>query len=71
MHLGIEECPVPFFVTVTLTSDLISRICIESGAYHPYTVKYESQIWCMDASYDGYMSCTILGQCDLDRLPSF
>ena len=26
----------PFQVTVTLTSDLVSRIFIESGAYHLY-----------------------------------
>ena len=36
MHLGMEECLVPFRVTVTLTSDLVSRIFIESGAYHLY-----------------------------------
>ena len=36
MHLGMEECPVTFRVTVTLTSDLVFRICIESYAYHPF-----------------------------------
>ena len=64
MHLGMERCPVPFLGH--LTSDLISRICIESGAYHSYSLKYESQIWCMGASLDGYMSCAILGHCDFD-----
>ena len=39
MHLGMEECPVPFSVTVTLTSDLVARICIASGADHIYFLK--------------------------------
>ena len=30
MHLGMADCPVPFGVTVILTSDLVSRICITS-----------------------------------------
>ena len=36
MHLGMVECHVPFtghfLVTVTLTSDLVSRMGTESGA---------------------------------------
>ena len=30
MHLGMADCPVPFRVTVILTSDLASRIGITS-----------------------------------------
>ena len=30
MHLGMADCPVPFGVTVILTSDLVSRIGITS-----------------------------------------
>ena len=32
MHLEMADCRVPFLVTVTLTSDLVSRISIKSGA---------------------------------------
>ena len=39
MHLGIVDCPVPFPVTVTLTSDLVSRICIKSGAKLLYSLR--------------------------------
>ena len=30
MHLGMADCPVPFGVTMNLTSDLVSRIGITS-----------------------------------------
>ena len=60
MHLGMKECP-DFRVTVTLTSYLVSRICLESSAYHSYFLKYESQTWCIHASLDGYISCIIFG----------
>ena len=30
MHFGMAECPVQFLVTVTMTSDLVSRIGITS-----------------------------------------
>ena len=33
MHIRMAECPVLFLDHVTLTSDLVSRIGIESGAY--------------------------------------
>ena len=59
MHLGMEECPVSFWVTVTLTSDLVSRIGIEAGAYLLYSLRKKSQSWCIDASLDGDMSCPI------------
>ena len=49
-----------FWVTVTLTYDLVSRISV-SGAYLLYYLRLESQIWCMDASLVGDMSRTICG----------
>ena len=33
MHLEIRKCHVHNWVTVTLTSDLVSRNGIDSGAY--------------------------------------
>ena len=44
------------WVTVTLTSDLV---IIVSGAYLFYYLRKESQIWCVNASWDGGVSCTI------------
>ena len=46
-------------VTVTLTSDLVFRI-IMSRAYLLYYLRYESQIWCVDASWDDKVSLTII-----------
>ena len=57
---GWRSVPSHFWVTVALTSDLISKLGIKSGAYLLYSLRQESQIWCMDASLDGGMSCTIL-----------
>ena len=37
-------------MTLNLTSDLVSRNCIESGAYLQYSLKYEFQIVCVNAS---------------------
>ena len=48
-----------FWVTVTLTSDLVFRI-IMSGAYLLYYLRWESQIWCVDASWDDKLSLTII-----------
>ena len=45
-------------VTVTLTTDLV-LIIIMSGAYLFYYLRYESHIWCVNASWDGGVSCTI------------
>ena len=59
-----------FLATVTLTSDLV-LIIIVSGAYLLYYLRRESQIWCVNASWDGWVSCTIFGHCDLDLWPSF
>ena len=47
-----------FPVTVTLTSDLVIRIIV-SGAYLLYYLRLESQIWCVDASWDDKVSHTI------------
>ena len=47
-----------FLATVTLTSDLV-LIIILSGAYLLYYLRRESKIWCMNASWDGWVSCTI------------
>ena len=49
-----------FRVTVTLTSDLVFRIIV-SGAYLLYYLRQESQIWCVDASWDDEVSGTIIG----------
>ena len=48
-------------VTATLTSNLVSRICIESGAYLLYCLRKEFQIWFVNASRDGRESHTIFG----------
>ena len=53
--------PFHFPVTVTLTSDLVSRICIKSGAKLLYSLRLEFQIKCVDASWDGRVPHTIFG----------
>ena len=60
MQLGMVECLYHLWVTVTLTSDLVFRKIV-SGAYLLYYLMYESQIWCVDATFDGGESHTILG----------
>ena len=35
--------------------------CFVSGAYLLYSLRQESQIWCVDASWDGGVSRTIFG----------
>ena len=42
---------------MTLTSDLVSRIGIESCASLPYSLMYESQICCVAASWVNGVSC--------------
>ena len=46
---------------MTLTSDLVSRLYIESGAYLLYSLRKEFLSLCINASLDGDMSCTIFG----------
>ena len=47
-------------LTLTLTSDLVLRITV-SRAYLLYSLREESQIWCVNVSGDGGVSHTILG----------
>ena len=54
-----------FWVTVTLTSDLVLRIIV-SRAYFLYYLMSESQIWGGDSSLDGGAVQTILSHFDLD-----
>ena len=58
--LGLGSVTYHFRVTVTLTSDLV-LIIIVSGAYLLYYLRKESQIWLVNASWDGGVSCTIYG----------
>ena len=68
--LGWWSLTYYFLATVTLTSDQV-LIIIVSGAYLLYYLRRESQIWCVNASWYGWVSCTISGHCDLDLWPSF
>ena len=45
---------------MTLTSDLVLRIIV-SRAYLLYSLSEEFQKWCVDASWDSGVSCTIFG----------
>ena len=47
-------------VTLTLTSDKVLRIIV-SGAYLLYLLRKKSQIWCVDASWDGGVLRSIIG----------
>ena len=49
--LGWQSVVYHFRVTVTFTSDLVFRIIV-SGAYLLFYLRKESQIWCVDASWD-------------------
>ena len=49
-----------FRVTVTLTSDLVFRKIV-SIAYLLYYLRKESQIWCVDASWNVEVLRTIIG----------
>ena len=50
--LGWWSLTYYFLATVTLTSDLV-LIIIVSGAYLLFYLRRESQIWCVNASWDG------------------
>ena len=50
---------------MTLTYGLFPTI-IMSGAFCLYYLRLESQIWCVDSSWDGGVVHTILGHFDLD-----
>ena len=58
--LGWRSVAYHFRVTVTLSSDQAFRIIV-SGAYLLYFLRYEFQIWCVDASWDDKVSRTIIG----------
>ena len=60
--LGWQSVAYHFLVTVTLTltTDLVFRIIV-SGAYLLNYLRLESQIWCVDASWDDEVSPTIIG----------
>ena len=45
--------------SLNLTYDLVSRNCIESGAYFLYSFRLEFQIWFVNASWDVGVSHTI------------
>ena len=49
MHLGMVESHILF--SGHLTSDLV-LIIIVSGAYLLYYLRRESQIWCVNVSWD-------------------
>ena len=57
--LGWGSVTYHFWVTVTLTSDLVFMIIV-SGDYLLYYLRQESQFWCMNASWDDGVSGTIL-----------
>ena len=48
-----------------LTYDLVSKIIV-SGAYLLHYLIEESQIWCVDFSWDDGVAHTFLGHFDLD-----
>ena len=58
MHLGMTDCPIPFLVTVTLNFELVSRIGIKFSALLLYSLRKESQIRYVDASWDDRVSST-------------
>ena len=56
---GYPNDPYILVLTLNLTSDLIFRNCIESGAYFLYSLRLEFQIWCVNAFWDDGVSHTI------------
>ena len=65
MHLGMPECHKPFWVTVTLTSDLVFKnYCAQSIS--PILFDVGIPIWGGDSSWDGRVVHTILSHFDLD-----
>ena len=63
MHVGMVNVAYHNWVNVilNLTSDLVSRNCIESGACLLYSLRKEFLIWCVNASWDDGVSHTIFG----------
>ena len=52
-------------VTLILTSELVFGIIV-TGAYLLYYLRQESQIWCVETSWDHEVSRSIMGHCDLE-----
>ena len=46
---------------MTLTYDLVSRKMTSGAAYILYYLREESQIWCVDSSWDARVMHTIMG----------
>ena len=59
MRLGLMGVAYRPWVNVILTSDLVSRADIKSGAYILYSLRHEFRICDVDASMDGEVSHTI------------
>ena len=57
-HFGLQSVTYHFRVTLVLTSDLVCRIFV-SRTYLLNNLRWESQIWRVDESWDGGVSCTI------------
>ena len=57
MHVWMTKCCVSSLGHCD--RDLISRSGIESGAYLLYSLRWEFQIWCKNASWNGCVSHTI------------
>ena len=58
MNLRMAECRISFLGHCDL--DLVFRIIV-SGAYLLHYLRQESQIWCVDASWDDEVCRTIIG----------
>ena len=58
MHLGMVECHVLLTGHCDLASDLVSRM-IMSETDLLYYLRQESQIWCVNASWDGGVSSLV------------
>ena len=63
MHHGMVEWRMPSLghCVLDLISDLVSRICIESGAYLLYSLSWEFQIWSMNTFCHEGVSRIIFG----------
>ena len=59
-HFGLRSITYHFRVTLTLTSGLVCTIFV-SRTYFLNYLRWKSQIWYVDASWDGGVSCTIYG----------
>ena len=65
MYLEMMECHIPFWVTVSLTSDLVLRINV-FAAYLLYSFRQEFQIGVYMHLGMGKCHLPFSGHCDLD-----